>query len=237
MSKEREKQILEHLIRQKKVTVKEMAEKLFVSEPSIRRDFTTLENQHLIKRVHGGAVIEETALSRNKIPFVLREMEESNGKIIIAKKAAELVNDNDVIFLDASTSAYNIIPFLAFKHDITIVTNGVKALEKAAEFNINTLCTGGMLIPSCMALVGEEAYKTIETINADIVFFSCRGISQDGLLTDISKEENYVRIKMIENSAKAYMLCTHDKLKKKYYHNLCHKNKLTGIIKDDIENT
>ena len=64
MNKEREKLILEKLVRQKKVTVKEIAKELYVSEPSVRRDFISLEKQNLIKRIHGGAIIEETALSK-----------------------------------------------------------------------------------------------------------------------------------------------------------------------------
>lgn len=230
MSKEREKFILEKLLRQKRITVKEIAHELFISEPSVRRDLTSLEKQNLIKRVHGGAVMEETALSRHKIPFLVREMEQSASKIIIAEKAAKLIKDNDVIFLDASTTAYCIIPFLAAKRNITVVTNGVKALTKLAEYEINTISTGGKLISSCFALIGEEAYKTIDSVNADIAFFSCRGISDNGLLTDISAEENYLRQKMIKNSAKSFLVCTSDKIGKIYYHNLCRESDITGII-------
>ena len=69
MSVEREKQILEILLKEKKVSVQQLAKVLYVSEPSVRRDLQSLEKQSLIKRVHGGAVLEETALSKNKIPF------------------------------------------------------------------------------------------------------------------------------------------------------------------------
>ena len=230
MSKERDKEILEILVARKQATVKELARSLFVSEPSIRRDLAHLEKQNLIKRVHGGAVIEETALSKNKIPFAIRELEQSNAKVIIAQKAIELVHDNDVIFLDASTSAYQLIPFLQSKRNITVITNGVRALEKLAEYDINTISTGGSLVASCMALVGEDAYRTIESINADIAIFSCRGLSSEGYLTDIAPAENHVRQKMIRNSKRSYLLCTSDKFGKKYFHNLCHSRELDGII-------
>ena len=78
------------LLKKKKVTVKELAGTLYVSEPSVRRDLARLENQNLIKRIHGGAMIEETAISKNKIPFKVRELEESSAKIIIAKEAVKL---------------------------------------------------------------------------------------------------------------------------------------------------
>lgn len=233
MSKEREKFILEKLLKQKRITVKEASQELFVSESSLRRDLASLERQNLIKRVHGGAVIEETAMSRHKIPFLVREMEQSASKITIAGKAAKLVKDNDVVFLDASTTAYCIIPFLAEKINITVITNGVKALSKLAEYEINTISTGGRLIPSCFALVGEEAYKTIESVNADITFFSCRGISDNGTLTDISAEENYIRQRMIKNSEKSFLVCTSDKIGKMYYHNLCDESDIDGVITEN----
>lgn len=230
MSKEREKEILEILLKQKNVTVKQLADLLFISEPSVRRDLASLENQRLIKRIHGGAILEETMMSKNKIPFLIREYEQSNDKTLIAQKAIEFVNDNDVIFLDASTSCYYLIPFLASKRNITVITNGVKTLTKLAEYDINVIATGGSLVNSCLALVGEEAFKTIESYNADIAFFSCRGLSDDGYLTDIAPEENNIRKRMIKNSKKAYLLCASEKFGKKYFHNLCHKDELTGII-------
>lgn len=232
MNKERERKILEEILKNKKVTVKELAKNLYASEPSIRRDLLSLERQNLIKRVHGGAILEENGISSTKIPFVIREMEQSDAKIIIAEKAAELVKDGDVIFLDASSSAYNLIPYLALKNNITVITCGVKALNKLSEYNIKTICTGGTLIPSCQALVGDDAYNIIEQNNADIFFFSCRGLSSEGLLTDISAQENYVRRKMIKHSEKSYLLCASEKFDKKYYHNLCTVNEINGIISE-----
>ena len=86
MNIEREKQILEVLLKEKRVTVRQLAKRLFISEPSVRRDLARLEKQNLIKRVHGGAVLEETALSKNKIPFLIREYEQSSAKTLIAQK-------------------------------------------------------------------------------------------------------------------------------------------------------
>ena len=232
MNKGREKIILEMLLKKKRVTVKELSQALFISEPSVRRDLVELEKQNLVKRIHGGAVLEETAVSKSKIPFIIREYEQSSAKTIIAQKAAEYVKDNDIVFLDASTSAFRVIPFLLSKANITVVTNGVRALLSLADLNINTISTGGRLVNSCLALVGEEAYKTIDSINANIAFFSCRGLSKDGYLTDISQEEDYVRQRMIKNSEHSYLLCATDKFGKKYYHNLCHKDEIDGIISE-----
>ena len=97
MNKEREKIILEILLKKKRVTVKELSHTFYISEPSVRRDLADLEKQNLIKRIHGGAVLEETAISKNKIPFIILEYEQSSAKTIIAQKAAEYVKDNDIV--------------------------------------------------------------------------------------------------------------------------------------------
>ncbi len=232
MKSEREKLILEKLLGRKQITVKELARELYVSEPSIRRDLQSLENQKLIKRVHGGAILEETNTSLMKIPFAIRELEQFDAKLIMAKKAIELIHDNDVIFLDASSSSFNLIHLLPLKTNITVITSGIKALHALADLNINTVSTGGKLINSCLSLVGDDSYPIIESVNADIAFFSCRGLSLDGKLTDISEVENNVRKKMIAHSKSSYLLCASSKIGKCYYHNLCHVKDITGIISE-----
>lgn len=88
MNFERERSILEILLREKRIEVKDVARRLYTSEPSVRRDLASLEKQRLIKRVHGGAVLDENGLSDIKIPFLLREYEHADEKVIIAKKCS-----------------------------------------------------------------------------------------------------------------------------------------------------
>lgn len=232
MSKNREREILKLLLARKKITVHELSQLLFASESSVRRDLMSLEKQQLIKRVHGGAVIEENSISTLKIPFVIRELEQSDAKIEMAKQAVNYIDDYDVLFLDASSSAYNLVPFLATKNHLTVITSGIKTLLKLGEYGIKAISTGGDLLPSCQSLVGEGAHRTIKSYNADAVFFSCRGLSEDGFLTDISDAENYVRRCMIEQSKKSYLMCASNKLGKKYFHNLCRASEITKIICD-----
>lgn len=221
MNTEREKKILEILLKEKKVTVKDLANQLYVSEPSIRRDLAELEKKSFLRRTHGGAVLEELSNSSMKIPFILRELEQSDAKIQIASAASELIKDGDTIMMDASSSAYNLIPFLTRYSNITVITSGVKTLMRLAEYNINAYSTGGHLLPSCMSLIDTDAYNMLEHYNADIFFFSCRGLSSDGLLTDFSIQENLVRSKMLKCAKTSVFLCNSKKINQKYMHNLC----------------
>ena len=230
MDNERRRQILEILLKEKKVNVKNLAQRLYISEPSIRRDLARLEKEKLLRRVHGGAVLEEHSSSFTKIPFIIRELEDYNEKNIIAGKAAELVSDGDVIMLDASSSAHAMIPFLAPKSNITVITSGIKTLMRLGEYGINAYSTGGHLLASCLSLVEDDAHSTIAKYNADFVFFSCRGVSEKGMVTDFSIEENIVRAKMLEHSKKSVLLCASRKINKEYMHNLCSIKDIDYVI-------
>ena len=213
MNREREKSIMEIAVKEKTVTVKDLAHRLYASEPSIRRDLCSLEKQKLVRRTHGGAVLDESALSDTMIPFLIRELEKSDEKIVIARKAASLVPDESVVFLDASTSAYRMIPFLSEKRNLLVITNGIKALMKLSESHINCIGTGGEVVHSCLAFVGENAHALIERYNADF-----------------SQPEDAVRQKMITHAKRSYMLCTSDKFDQTYYHTLCTTADITGVI-------
>lgn len=231
MNKEREKAILEIAFKEKSVTVSKLAKRLYASEPSIRRDLASLSRQKLLRRVHGGAVLDENGISEIKVPFLVRELEKSDEKLLIARKAADLVTDNSVIFLDASTSCYNMIPFLSEKSGILVITNGIKALTRLGEYNIKCIGTGGDVVNSCLAFVGDSARNAVERYNADFCFFSSRGLSEKGEITDISEAESCVRRAMLSRSKQAYMLCTSDKLGKLFYCKLCNESELSGVIK------
>lgn len=230
MNKDREKLILEILLKEKQVNVKDLAGRLYSSEPSIRRDLASLQRQNLIRRVHGGAVLEENNTSSMKIPYLIREMESSSEKNILARYAANLVKDGDTIFMDASSSVCRIIPYLTDKKQITVITSGISALNLLSEYGINTICTGGSSMNSCLSLVGDDAIRTINTYRAELCFISCRGISEDGELSDISMEDNLVRREMIKRSKKSYLLCAKDKFNTSYFHKLCDASDLNGII-------
>lgn len=191
MNKDREKAILEQLLRDKKVTVKDLASRLYASQPSTRRDL--------------------------------------QPKILMAQRADELVKDGDVIFWDASSSAYALTPFLAGKSNLTVITSGIKALTARGEYGVNVHSTGGQLLATCQSLVGRDACQTVEKYNADLLFVSCRDISPEGYATDFSIEGNVVRQSMIKHTKRAVLLCAKEKIEKTYMHNLCHTDEVELI--------
>ena len=96
-----------NLLAQKPHSVKELSEKLFISEPTVRRDITLLQKKEILtcKR---GIVTLKTNSPDQRIPLFIRHLEQNEEKEIIARKALEHINDGYVIMLDASTTAFHI---------------------------------------------------------------------------------------------------------------------------------
>ncbi len=211
-------------------TVHFLAKELFVSEPTIRRDLKKMEQQGIIKRTFGGAVLSE--LLNKEIPLSMREHENMSAKDYIAKEAVKFIRDGQVIFLDASSTVFRIVKYLAPFSNITVITNSPKASLKLAELKIKSFCTGGLLLENSIAYVGTYAENFIKNFNADIFFFSSRGITANGVITDSSIEESDLRRTMLLNSKKSIFLCTSDKIGKQFFYNLTDISEIDRVICD-----
>ncbi len=192
------------------VSVKELCSTLFASESSIRRDLTTLENRGIIKRTYGGA--ELLTNFSNVVTFEKRAHHNTDAKKIIAKKAANLISDGNVIFLDQSSTSYYLANEIINRPSLTVVTNNIEILGLLSTSKIKTFSSGGYLSTenrSC--LVGTDAMQIFDNIYADMVFFSTKSISDDGIISDCAREEVLVRDAMLKNSAKKIFLCDSEK--------------------------
>lgn len=227
---ERFNQIIEILKKKKKVSVHNLAKELYVSEPTVRRDLKILEENGKIKRSYGGAVLAEFVHS--EVPLVLRESQNLPEKDIIANIAKEYIKDGQVIFLDASSTVYALVKHLSKFSNIVVITNGPKTSIKLAEMQIRSYCTGGLLLEHDVSYVGSLAERFVENFNADVFFFSCRGVSKDGALTDSSVEETDIRRVMMANAKKSIFLCAADKVGKEYMYKLTDIDKVDAVVSD-----
>lgn len=230
---EREDKILNALLEKDSMTTQELSARLFVSVPTLRRDLIKLEQMGKIIRTHGGAQLIKKSADE-KIPIFLREQEQNEAKEIMARKAVEFIRDGDIIMLDGSTSAYSIIPQLVSFKNLIVITSSAKSSFLLGRMGISNICTGGKMITRSLSYIGEDAENTVKRYNADIVFFSCRGLSMDGKLTDNSIEENSLRKIMLRHARKKVFLCDSSKLDHTYLNNLCHLSEVDEIICEKV---
>ena len=226
---EREDFILNALLEKESMTVQELSKKLYVSMPTLRRDLIKLEDKGRIIRTHGGAKLVKRSADE-QIPFLLREQVQNDSKSIIARKALDFIHDGDVIMLDGSTSAYSIVPLLADFKKLLVITSSAKSSFVLGNMGINNICTGGHMITRVLSYVGEDAERTVENYNADVVFFSTRGLSMNGIMTDSSIEENRLRRTMMKHAKKKIVLCDASKIGETYLNTLCHISEVDEVL-------
>ena len=227
---ERHEKILEILKTSGSASVERLAQLLFVSPPTIRRDLAYLKEQNLIHRTVGGAALRQNAVS--EIPFEFRDSQDADSKEIIAKKAAEYLRDDLVIFLDASSTVYRLLPYISEFKNTTVITNSPKVCLTLAEQGIGSYCTGGTLLSKSKAFVGESAIEFVKRFNADIFFFSSQGITEDGIITDASVVESVIRRAIMKQSKKNIFMCSSSKIGKKFAYNLADISEVDAIISD-----
>lgn len=232
---ERHEQIIEILTKRTSTTVLYLANELCVSPPTIRRDLNYLEKQNRLRRTFGGAVITNRNVS--EIPFDLRNSEDTKTKEDLALKAVSMIKDDMVIFLDASSTVLRLVPHLKNFKNITVITNSPKVNLALAELNITSFSTGGILLKNAKAYIGNFAEDFVKRFNADICFLSCRGISDDGILTDGSIEESTLRLAMMSCSKKSVYIMSSNKLGKKYRFNIAHAADVELICDKEVNFT
>ncbi len=203
--------IIVNLLKEKSpLSVEEIASKIYVSESTVRRKLTALQDAGVVTRSYGKAFLND---SKHFMPaFDIRKTENSTEKKKITFEALKLIKDGYTVFLDASTSAHYIAQYLAEFNNLTVVTNGVDTLSTLASMHLNAYSTGGKVCgENSSALVGLNAIKFIDKIHADVCFFSAMCIDRNGNCYDISDEENEVRRVMIKNANKSVLLCDSSK--------------------------
>lgn len=218
-----------NLLAQKSRSVKELSEILFISEPTVRRDIALLKEKEILSCKRGFVTLKSKSPDQ-RIPLFIRHLEQNEEKQIIAKEAVKHIKDGFVIMLDASTTAFHILPHLIGYKNILIITNGAKTALEATSMGIKTIATGGEITLESFSYVGTDAEYMLKKYNADVAFFSCRGLTEDGTATDNSILENSIRRIMIKNAKESYLLCDNTKLGKKYLNTLCNINEISGII-------
>ena len=209
MLKSKRKQlILEKVTKDKFVSLEYLVQALNTSESTVRRDLDELESERKLRRVHGGAeslhFLQEEESNQEKSIKNIQE------KTRIAQKAASLIQEYDVIFIDAGTTNELLVNEL---HDpsVTVVTNSIHHATKLVERNIPTVIIGGVVKRSTDASIGGVALNQIGQLNFDKAFIGMNGID-DGFFTTPDMEEGAVKRAILENAKKTYVLADASKL-------------------------
>jgi DeoR/GlpR family transcriptional regulator of sugar metabolism len=232
----RRKEIVESLNQIHSVSVSDLSKRYQVTEETIRKDLEKLENEGLLKRTHGGAVIIPD--SGQELPFSIRNLTNIREKKWIAMEAIQLINEYDVIALDPSSTSLQLAYQLRKKRGITVVTNSLNVLDVLKDVpSIHVFCTGGNMQTQSLSFVGESAEEMIKRHVIDKVFLSTRGLTLANGLLEPNEQEARMKKTFIDMAKEVILLQDHSKFDKSAFYPIAQLDRIDCLITDeDIPN-
>jgi DeoR/GlpR family transcriptional regulator of sugar metabolism len=231
---ERRQQITQRLEQQQRVTVAELVQQFAVSEVTIRKDLAWLESQQIAVRTHGGAIIASTRLNSSEMGLEVRELLQTSEKTRIGEAAASYIQSGETIALDASTTALAMAPFLGAKHELTVMTNGLRtamALNNSSN-NISVLIPGGMLRQKSFSLVGTWGKSILQNIHISKAFVGARGLTINEGLTDVNGDEVELKREIVAAAKEVIAIIDSSKWDQVAFATFCPLERLKLIITD-----
>lgn len=203
--------IIEELRRQDEVTVTGLSERLGVSDVTIRKDLQQLEDQGYLTRVRGGAVF--SGRGQLELRFAARQQLGLEEKRRLAARAAKFVRPGATIFLDGSTTVFQMTRLLRHIQGLTVITNGLyAALELSFAPEITTIVVGGILRKQSSSLVDLLTPELLRRLHVDVAFLSCRGFTLEHGLMESDLREAQLKRAMAQAAQQIVALVDHSKI-------------------------
>jgi DeoR/GlpR family transcriptional regulator of sugar metabolism len=215
-----------------KTTVTELSAHFGISDITTRRDLKTLEEQGLIRRAHGGGVypVEEQV----EAPVIQRMQDNRPEKECIARAVAELVDDNDSIFIGSGSTAMHIARHLKYHQELTVVTNAINVVtELAPHENVNLIVLGGLLRASELSMVGHITEQALREVRVDKVIMGIGALDISAGLTNESMPEVMTDRAIIKMGLKLILVADHTKFGRVASAYVAPVERITTLVTDD----
>ncbi|MCR3758966.1 DeoR/GlpR family DNA-binding transcription regulator [Clostridium felsineum] len=234
-ARERYDIILELLNREGKVIVKDLSSRFNVTEDCIRKDLRYLENNNFLKRTYGGAIPIRKTAHYNKISD--RRSANVREKLIIAKKAFDLIEDDETIFLDISTTNIMLAELLS-KSDkkVTVITNMIDIISVLnMENNIKVISTGGVLSKDLNGYACSMTIDVISNYKFNKAFIGSCGVDlYDNSVTTFEVEDGNTKKAIMRNSKVVYIVMDNSKFYFGGTYKFAHFEDIDVIVTDKI---
>ncbi len=227
LKEERHQTILTQVELHNRVLLTDIAEKLNVSIDTARRDVKELDLDSKLRKVHGGAISLgfTTNSARNNNIYALSQ------KTIIAEKAASLLKNGDVIFIDGGTTCLELVRILTSDIQLTCFTLSLPvAMELNSKPNVNVIFIGGKISKEAQIAIGASATDVLSEIKVDYSFIGTGYVDSSFGLTEFDWDIVQVKKAVIKASKKTVLLCISEKLNSQHRYKTCDINAINTMI-------
>ena len=206
----------------------DLAQRFGVSRMTIHRDLDDLETAGLLRKVRGGATIE--ASSRFESDYRWRQRQASAEKRLIAARAARFVEPGMSVMVDDSSTAQELVPFLANLRPLTVITNSLAVLSGlAGQPGLTLVGLGGTYSRKFNGFFGLMAEEALDRLRADVALLSTSAIHNLGAFHQDSEVVGAKR-RMLRGSARAYLMADHAKFGRTALHFFAELDAFAGVV-------
>jgi DeoR family glycerol-3-phosphate regulon repressor len=196
------------------VQVSEIADRLAVSEMTIRRDLLDLEREGRLKRLHGGAVaLPAVAMDRDEPSFYTRLSRDRAAKERVAAAALPLVDGARTVALDVGATTFLLGQLLRTRPGLNLFTNSLRIAAALSDGPQQVYVPGGRVRGTEMAIGGPTAAEAFGKLWFDVAFVGVSGITADGLY-DYSIEDTEVKRVYLGRASRKVVLCDASKFQR-----------------------
>ncbi|MGA0900581.1 MAG: DeoR/GlpR family DNA-binding transcription regulator [Luteolibacter sp.] len=228
---ERQRQILELLAESGSLRTTETAEKLGVTDETVRKDFELLERRGELKRIHGGASKLERV--RPDLSFVERQAVMRAEKQAIAKLAASRIQPGETIFLDASSTALTLTEYLPEDMPLTILTNALNVFTALADRPmLDLMSTGGLFDARSRSFIGLTAERVLQRYNIHRMFLSGSGLHVGRGVSESNARQAAFKERVVAHAEDVVFMADHSKLGRKASFFFAELGELSCVITD-----
>lgn len=216
MLKQERIQLMEDYIAQKGfASMDELCQTFSVSINTVRADIREIISRGCAQKTYGGVTYTTQPAQYSR--YETREKENTVKKREIAKIAAQMVNDGDIIYIDLGTTCLPMLDFIPEEYVITVITNDLSIINKAAKRqNVRILTFGGTYQQKSNSFkcTFPAMHSYIDTCNISKAFLGTTGVSATGLMTNSENFGREVRSQLIKTCPNCYLLADSSKFGK-----------------------
>ena len=232
-AKERRALILQLLEQKEEVSVIEISRQTGISEVTIRKDLTILQNRHLLLRTRGGAMRKPVVNTNGDTTIERKRMFNFREKERIGEEAAKLIKDGDFIMLDSGTTTLEVARHLDKFYNLRIVTNAMNIASELMKYKrFDVVLLGGNVRLNSLSTVGPLALTVLRNFSGYKLFLGVDSFSiEDGVSTP-NLEEALLNQIMIQQADKVIGVFDSSKFNKRSWVHVGNVNELDCIITD-----
>lgn len=211
-------------------------EKFGVSSATIHRDIELLAKRDVIERVRGGIIYNDAPNARaSSADYQDRVVARRTEKIAAAKRALALVEEGDIIFLDSSTTVYEMALLLMqckFDH-LTVITNAIPVMHLFRKFppHWSMIGLGGNYDPQLNSILGVSAIEHLSHFNVTKAFISAFGLDDKTATTNHEQQAEILR-RVLDAADKRYLIIDHTKIGRKGIYRIAARGGFDAILTD-----